>query len=121
MEKHTLKIYDTEATIYEIPFMELQEGLVKVEGLPKERESILFDREYIPVKERKFSSFVGFGASPKINSYVLAKNIDQKQLANLLIAIGMVDGVAYEIDTDLVTITEHKPEVEEAPKKKRRK
>jgi hypothetical protein len=136
MEKHTLKIYDTEATIYEIPFTELNDGLVKVEGIPSidKAEHILFGREYKEVKTRKFGSYVGHGFAPTTHSVVLAENVDQKQMANILIAIGMVDGIAYEMDINEISVIEVKPvpeevlvedvvaeEVEEQPKKKNKK
>lgn len=111
MEKHTLKIYDTEAVIYEIPYSETQDGSIKVEGVPSldKAETILFDRQYKETKERKTGSYMASGWSPAKRIIVLAENINQKQLANILIATGSIDGIAYEVDINDVVI-EHMEE-----------
>jgi hypothetical protein len=112
MEKHTLKIYDTEATIYEMSFKEVEEGSVRIEGVPSlaEAEQILSDRQYKEVKNRKFSSYVAKGFAPTKHTLVVADNINQKQLANILVTIGMIDGIAYEADIDAVSVEEIKEE-----------
>lgn len=106
MEKHTLKIYETEVTIYEIPFSETQDGTIKIEGVPSldKAEQILFDRIYKEVKERKTGSYMASGWSHAKRAIVLAENIDQKQLANILLALGMIDGISYEVDINTVVI-----------------
>jgi hypothetical protein len=114
MEKHTLKIYDTEAIIYDMPFQEVQDGSIKVEGLPsiEQAESILFDRDYTGKGARKFGSYVAKGFAPINHVIVLADNIDKKQMANILISLGMVDGVLYDVDINQVSVTQEVAEPE---------
>jgi hypothetical protein len=80
-----------------------------IEGLSDERELIHFGGEYKAPANRHVGSYVAKGFTPDFHYVVLAKGIDQKQLSNILHSLDVVDGVAYEVDTDLVTVINNNP------------
>jgi hypothetical protein len=107
MMTQMLNIYDTVVTVHSYQF----DADITIEGLPGEvPESILFGSEYTEVNDRHASSYVVKGFEPKTTHIVLAKGLDQKQLANILYSLGAIDAVAYEVDTDFVTVINNNPE-----------
>jgi hypothetical protein len=104
MKQHTLKIYDAVVDIYEFTHDEFLNANIQIEG-ETTPISILENGEYTPAS-RELQSYYARGFASDRDIYVLADNINTKQLANLFLSLGAKSAIAAAHDITKVKISE---------------
>lgn len=111
MEKHTLKIYESTVEIYEFKKDEALRAEINIKGEVQHPVVILENGNYI-TGSRKLESYYARGFADDKDIYILADNINTKQLANIFLMLEAHSALAAVYDLENVSISKmHEDEI----------